>query len=343
MEMILHDIDLPMRHTFTIAYVSKDVTHNLVVELRENGKSGFGEGSANAFYGVSREKMRADLEAVRSLVEKDPIDDPVTFWSRMESYFRQDRFAHCALDQAAHDLWGKRLGKPVWDLWGLNLTNLPLSDYTIGIDSIEKMVFKMNEFAGWPIYKIKLGTKQDIEIVRELRKHTDAIFRIDANTAWTANETIANSHELKKLGVEFLEQPMPALTAENIDEQRRVFRESALPIIADESCVVEEDVERCIGVYHGINIKLTKAGGLTPARRMIDKARQHGMQVMVGCMSESSVGLSAIAQLLPLIDYVDMDSTQLLAKDVANGVKLDKGCPILPKENGLGLTWIGNG
>jgi L-alanine-DL-glutamate epimerase-like enolase superfamily enzyme len=155
----------------------------------------------------------------------------------------------------------------------LELRDLPLSDYTIGIDPIEKMVAKMKEFDGWPIYKIKLGTDNDLEIVRELRRHTDATFRIDANTAWSAEQTIAFAPDLKALGVEFLEQP---LKADDWDGMQRVFRECALPVIADESCLIEEDVERCVGFFHGINIKLTKAGGLTPARRMIARAANSG-------------------------------------------------------------------
>src|SRR5262249_6018084 len=154
---------------------------------------------------------------------------------------------------------------------------------------------KMQEFPNWPIYKIKLGTGNDLEIIRALREHTDAVFRVDANTGWTADQTIQYSHELAKLGVEFIEQPMPA---EQWEDQRRAFRESALPLIADESCIIEADVDRCAEAFHGINIKLTKAGGMTPARRMIDRARQLGLKVMIGCMTESSVGISAIAQML---------------------------------------------
>lgn len=338
MKMILHEIELRLRHTFTIAHGSSDVEHDLVVELRDGEHSGFGEAATIPYYGITMDDMRDALESARSAIESDQLDDPAAFWQRMLPLLGHNRFAFCALDQAAHDLWGKKLGQPVWKLWGLNIDNLPMSDYTIGIDSIDRMVEKMKEFPNWPIYKIKLGTKEDIDIVRALRQHTDAVFRVDANTAWSADETIRNSVELKSLGVEFIEQPLPA---DRWDDHRRVYRESALPIIADESCLVEEDVERCAGAFHGINIKLTKAGGLTPARRMIDQARQFGMKVMVGCMTESSVGISAIAQLLPLLDYVDMDGILLIANDVARGVRLEQGRPIMPTENGNGVTWVG--
>jgi L-Ala-D/L-Glu epimerase len=214
------------------------------------------------------------------------------------------------------------------------LDDMPLSDYTIGIDTMEKMIVKMKEFDGWPIYKIKLGTANDLAIVRELRRHTQAVFRVDANTAWTAEQTIAHAPELKNLGVEFIEQPLPA---GDWDGMRRVRAECALPIIADESCLTEEDVPRCAGFFDGINIKLNKAGGLTPARRMIASARRLGLKVMVGCMSESSVGISAIGQLLPLLDYVDMDGAVLIARDVATGVHLERGRAIFPEENGNGV------
>jgi L-alanine-DL-glutamate epimerase-like enolase superfamily enzyme len=208
------------------------------------------------------------------------------------------------------------------------------------------MVSKLAELPGWPIYKIKLGAKQnggfsdqdsDVAIIRELRRHTAAAFRVDANCAWTADEAIAKSRALADLGVEFIEQPLPA---DDWTSARRVFAESALPIIADESCITESDVDRCAGHFHGINIKLVKCGGLTPARRMIARARELNLKAMVGCMTESTVGISAIAQLLPLLDYVDMDGATLLAADIATGVKLDHGRCIYPTENGTGVRLL---
>ena len=239
-----------------------------------------------------------------------------------------DRFALAALDAAAHDLWGKKLGQPTYRLWGLELDRIPLSNYTLGIDTIENTLEILREFAGWPIYKIKLGTPDDLKIVRELRRHTTAVFRVDANCSWTVEQTIGNSRELKALGVEFIEQPLKAGDWEGM---KRVFAESALPVMADESCLVEEDVPRCLGFFHGVNIKLVKCGGMTPARRMIDAARRLGLKVMIGCMTESTVGISAIAQFLPLLDYVDMDGAVLIARDVASGVRLEKGRAVFPR------------
>jgi L-Ala-D/L-Glu epimerase len=327
-----------MRHAFTIALGTTTVQHNLLVELEQDGVTGYGEGaSSHAYEAFTAESMRAVLEAVRPQIEGEHLGDPAALWDKLVPVLGHNRFALCALDEAAHDLWGKLRGAPVWKLWGLELRNLPPSDYTIGIDPIEKMVAKMKEFEGWPIYKIKLGTNDDLAIVRELRRHTKATFRIDANTAWTAEQTIALAPELKQLGVEFLEQPLPR---DDWDGMRRVFCECALPVFADESCLVEEDVPRCAGFFHGINIKLTKAGGLTPARRMISRARELGLRVMVGCMNESSIGISAIAQLLPLLDHVDMDGALLIARDIASGVRLEKGRAIFPAVNGNGVKLL---
>jgi L-alanine-DL-glutamate epimerase-like enolase superfamily enzyme len=338
MQLQLRDLHLPMRHPFTISLGTTTVQHNLLVELTQDGVSGFGEGaSADAFPEFTADSMRAALEAARPHIEREKLDDPASLWDRLLPVLGHNRFALCALDEAAHDLWGKLRGAPVWKLWGLELRDLPLSDYTIGIDTIEKMTVKMKEFDGWPIYKIKLGTADDLAIVRELRRHTQAIFRVDANTAWTAEQAINFAPELKKLGVEFIEQPLRVADWEGM---RRVYRRGALPVMADESCLVEEDVPCCAGFFHGINIKLNKAGGLTPARRMIARARQLGLKVMVGCMCESSIGISAIGQLLPMLDYVDMDGAVLIARDPASGVRLERGRAIFPNENGNGCRLL---
>jgi len=340
MELYLHEVDLPLRHTFTISHGSTDVQRDLIVELREGPFRGYGEASSIPYYGVTIEAMRQSLESVRAAIENWQMGDPVELWQAVLPQLSDNRFALCALDQAAHDLWGKLRGQPVYRLWGLRTDHTPLSNYTIGIDSVDRMVAKMLEVPNWPVYKIKLGTPDDLKIIRELRRHTKSAFRIDANTGWTVDETIANSGELRQLGVEFIEQPLPA---GDWDGMRRVHAKSVLPVIADESCIVEDDVDRCAGHFHGVNIKLTKCGGLTPARKMIARARELDLQVMVGCMTESTVGISAIAQLLPLLDYVDMDGAMLLARDVATGVRLEAGRAVYPDENGCGVRFLPEG
>jgi len=335
MQLRIHSFALPLRHTFTISRESINVQPTMIVELAEDGLRGFGEATTNNYYGFTFENMSAALEAIRSDLESRQFDDPAALWDAVHPHLKDNPFAQCALDQAAHDLWGKKLGKPVYELWGLSPDRLPPTNYTIGIDEIDVMVAKMDEFPDWPVYKIKLGTAHDLDIVRALRRHTSSTFRVDANCGWTADETIRNSKALKELGVEFIEQPLPA---DQGDAMRRVLAESALPVIADESCIVESDVDRCADHFHGINIKLVKCGGLTPARRMIAQARELNLQVMVGCMTESTVGISAIAQLLPLLDYVDMDGALLLAEDIATGVTIDHGYCRYPAEPGCGVT-----
>jgi L-Ala-D/L-Glu epimerase len=338
MELKLRPIDLPLRHVFRTAHGSDVVQKNLLVEVREGRLAGYGEGaSLSSYYGVTAANMLADLEAARTAIESWPLTEPAEIWDKALPLLGHNRFALAALDAAVHDLWGKKLGQPTYKVWGLNLDKIPCSDYTLGIDALEKTLQILEEFSGWPIYKIKLGTPDDLKIVREVRRHTTAVFRVDANTSWTVEQTISNSRELKELGVEFIEQP---LQADNWEGMKRVFAESALPVIADESCLVEEDVPRCLGFFHGVNVKLVKCGGMTPARRMVEMARRLGLKVMMGCMTESTVGISAIAQFLPLLDYVDMDGAALIAQDVATGVRLEKGRPVFPQENGNGLRLI---
>lgn len=339
MQLRFHTFDLPLRHTFTISRGSVDVQPTLIVELEQDGLRGYGEATTNPYYGATLENMIGALEAAREEIEAYRLGDPAEFWQALRPSLREHPFAQCALDQAAYDLWGKLRGAPVWKLWGLSIENLPPTNYTIGIDTIETMVAKMREFPGWPVYKIKLGTDHDLEIIRTLRQHTDAVFRVDANCGWTAEETLQNAAAMQSLGVEFIEQPLPA---DRWQEMGRVYGASALPIIADESCVVEHDVERCAGAFHGVNIKLVKCGGLTPARRMIARAKELGLRTMVGCMTESTVGISAIAQLLPLLDYVDMDGALLLAKDIAKGVTIEQGHCRYPQENGSGVQLLTN-
>lgn len=337
MELLLRPFSVPLRHVFRTAHGAIPVQKSLLVELREDGFSGYGEGAKPQYCDATPETMRDALETIRPAIEAERLDDPAALWDRLAPKLMHNRFALAALDEAAYDLWGKKRGQPVYKLLGLAIDNLPTSNYTIGLDTIETMVAKMREYRDWPIFKIKLGTPDDIAIVRELRRHTSALFRVDANCAWTADETLANAPQLKQLGVEFIEQP---LGADDCAGARRVFAESVLPIIADESCQIEEDVERCHGLFHGINIKLCKCGGMTPARRMIARARELGMKVMIGCMTESSVGISAIGQLLPLLDYVDMDGSELIAEDVADGVRLDRGRAVFPAENGNGVRLL---
>ena len=326
--------NLPFHHPFTISKGTKTHQPTFVVELEYFGIRGYGEAPAISYYNIPVEKMMEDLEQKRIFIEKFSFTDPERYWHYLHHLFPKNSFLVCALDMAGWDLYGKMKRKPLHELWGLDTGKAPLTDFTIGIDIIETMVKKMQE-KPWPIYKIKVGTDSDIEMVSALRKHTNAIFRVDANAGWTLEQALQKIPLLKNLGVEFVEQP---LAKDDWEGMKILYEKSALPLIADEACVAEADVQKCHNHFNGINIKLTKCGGITPARRMILQARDLGMKVMAGCMNESSVGTAAIAQLAPMVDYVDMDGPLLLAEDIATGVSFEKGKIIFNKGYGLGVT-----
>ncbi len=336
MKIDLFPITLQLKETFTISRDSYSERRALIVELSAIGKSGYGEASEHSYYGVEQQEMIQHATSIKSIIEEYAFDNPTNFWRYMKPHLRENSFLQCAIDNAAHDLFGKICNQPSHKLWGLNADHLIKTSYTLGIAPIPKMVEKIKS-TQFDIYKIKLGTSDDIAILTELRKHTNAVFRIDANCAWTAEETIRYSHAMKELGVEFIEQP---LNADDWTGMAEVFQHSALPVIADEACIDESSITQCVGHFHGVNIKLMKCGGITPALRMIEQAKNLGLKVMVGCMVESSIGCSAIAQLLPLLDYVDMDGSLLLADDPAKGVKvLEDGTVVLPDGNGLGIQF----
>lgn len=332
--------NLAFHHPFTISRGTKTHQSTLVVELDNNGIKGYGEAPAIAYYHIPVEKMIADLEAKKAFVEKFFFTDPERYWHYLHHLFPQNNFLVCALDIAGWDLFGKMRSKPLYALWNADGDKRPVTDYTIGIDSIEKMVEKMQE-KPWPVYKIKLGTDRDLEIVQALRSHTDAVLRVDANAGWTTEEALEKIPVLKELGIELIEQP---LAKENWEGMKKLYQESTLPLIADESCVTEADVAKCHGHFHGINIKLTKCSGITPARRMIAEARSLDMKVMLGSMNESSIGSAAIAHLAPLADYLDMDGPLLLREDLATGLLFHPDQPgafYLPDKPGLGITYKG--
>ncbi|MCG9971992.1 dipeptide epimerase [Christiangramia crocea] len=333
MKLELKKYVLELKHTFTISRESHDTQDTLIACLSLEGHTGYGESTSNPYYRITFESMQAEIEGIRKEIESFDFKDPEGFYEFLKSH-NLSNFSICALDLAAHDLYGKLKAKPLYELWGTDNSQYPVTNFTIGLDSVDKMIEKMEE-QPWPIYKIKLGTDNDLEIVKKLRAHTDANFRVDANCAWAALQAIQNCKELKELGVEFIEQP---LHAEDWSGMAKLKKEAVLPLIADESCIVEEDVERCAGYFDGINIKLTKCGGLTPALRMIKKAKELDLKVMVGCMTESTVGISAIAQLLPQLDYVDMDGALLLKNDIAEGVEIQENAKVIfPEENGSGV------
>ncbi len=337
MKVRYHAYELKFRHPFTISKGTKTHQPTLIVELEHFGITGYGEAPAIAYYNIPVSKMIEDLEARQSLVEKFAFSDPERYWHYLHHVFPNNSFLVCALDIAAWDLYGKMVNKKLYELWNGDISKNPICDYTIGIDSIERMIAKMKE-KPWPIYKIKVGTADDIAIVRALRENTDATLRVDANAAWDLKTALALIPQLKDLGVELVEQP---LAKDDWEGMEILYRESSLPLYADEACVSEKDVEKCRDHFHGINIKLTKCSGITPARRMIARAKELGMKVMIGCMNESTVGSAAIAHLLPFIDHVDMDGPLLLEEDLATGITYDYGKIGYGDGVGLGIIFKG--
>lgn len=333
MKLSYKSYNLPFKYPFTISKGTKTHQPSLVVELEYFGIKGYGEAPAISYYNIPVEKMIEDLERKKQFVEKFSFIDPERYWHYLHHLFPANNFLVCALDMAGWDLYGKLKGKQLHQLWELDISKSSLTDYTIGIDSIEKMVDKIKE-KPWPVYKIKVGFENDIETVAALRKNTDAVFRVDANAAWTLEQALVKIPLLKDLGVELIEQP---LAKDDWEGMKILYEQSPLPVFADESCVIENDVEKCHHYFHGINIKLTKCSGITPARHMIKKARELNMQVMIGCMNESSIGTAAIAQLAPLADHVDMDGSLLLAEDIAAGVNFNYGRIIYNELPGLGI------
>ncbi|MBP7315833.1 MAG: dipeptide epimerase [Chitinophagaceae bacterium] len=329
--------NLKFRHPFTISKGTKTHQPTLIVELEHFGIKGYGEAPAIAYYNIPVEKMIEDLEQKKQYIEKFAFTDPERYWHYLHHLLPNNNFLVCALDIAAWDLYGKMRGKKLYELWEGDISKNAICDYTIGIDTVDKMVEKMKE-KPWPIYKIKVGTADDIAIVKALRENTDAVLRVDANAAWDIETALKLIPELDKLGVELVEQP---LAKDDWEGMKILYKESTLPLYADESCVIESDVERCHNHFHGINIKLTKCSGITPARRMINKAKELDMKVMVGCMNESTVGSSAIAHLLPFIDHVDMDGPLLLEEDVATGINYDYGKIGYSDAPGLGINYTG--
>lgn len=335
--------ELPLAHPFTISRYTVIVQKTVVVRISDGTFSGYGEATVNPYYHSTAERLTQSFSKVAHLIESLPDSSlkdeqaeqihPTKFWQTIAPHLAEDYFALCAIDMAYWDFYARKQHRTVRSFFSDETEKMPLTSYTIAIDSIEAMQQKILE-KPWPIYKIKLGTPHDIEIVEKLRQITDAVFRVDANAAWTAGQTIAYSKILKDLHVEFIEQP---LKADDFDGMRQVREYSVLPIIADESCQRETDVETCNGLFDGINIKLMKCGGITPALRMIENARLKGLLLMAGCMTESTVGISGLAQIAPLLDYIDADGALLLREDIADGVAFDFGKINFPENFGTGV------
>jgi L-Ala-D/L-Glu epimerase len=334
LRMEIEVIELRTKHPFIIARGGQSDYRTVWVRLKDgDGNEGWGEAAPTKFYGETTETVLAALDTYGAHLPDDPFDLEEAE-RRWEELLHRNPAARAALSSALHDLVGKRLGVPLYRLWGLDPTKAPRSTFTIGIDQPEKMRAKVREAEQYPILKIKLGTDRDVEILRTIRDTTDREIRVDANCGWTLKQTVRMLPVLEEFGVTVLEQPLPA---DQLDGLGEIRRRADIPVIADESCETAADIPPLVGKVDGINIKLAKCGSLREAIRMIAIARAHGMTVMVGCMIESSIGITAAAHFTPLVDIVDLDGAALLADDPFVGAAIDGGQVSLPAGPGLGV------
>jgi L-alanine-DL-glutamate epimerase-like enolase superfamily enzyme len=325
---------LRTKHPFIIARGGKSEYRTVVVKLRDSdGLEGWGEAAGITYYGESPETILSALQTYATVLPESAFDLE-TAERGFETALKGNPSARAALSAALHDIVGKRFGIPVWKLWGLDPQKAPKSTFTIGLDTVEKMQGKVKEAEQYPILKIKLGTDHDLQILQGLREVTKKELRVDANCGWTVKQTVQMLPILEEFGVTVLEQPLDPRDLEGLSVVRK---QSSLPLIADESCLVASDIPRLAGKVDGINIKLAKCGSLREALRMIHVARAHGMMVMVGCMIESSLAISAAAHFTPLVDIVDLDGAALLAEDPFIGATITGGQVTLPEGPGLGV------
>jgi L-Ala-D/L-Glu epimerase len=337
MKLSHQTIELNPTHPFVIARGGYAHHRNVIVRLTDDdGLDGFGEAAPNRYYGESVSTVIAALGQFKPVLERADPFSIESIEAHLNRTLRGNASAKSAVSSALHDLIGKRLGLPVHRIWGLDAATTPQSSFTIAIAENHELERRVAEAREYPILKIKLGTDRDTEIVRIIRNAApEKRLRVDANAAWTPKHAVRMSDFLAEQGVEMLEQPVPA---NDIEGLRFVRKRSKLPVFADESCLVATDIAKLTGAVDGINIKLAKCGSLREALRMVHVARALDMQVMAGCMIESSLGISAIAQISPLLDYADFDGAALLSNDPFRGASIAGGAIRLSDEPGLGAT-----
>jgi L-alanine-DL-glutamate epimerase-like enolase superfamily enzyme len=329
MKLSWEPIDLELRTTFRVAHGASDVRRNVLVYLDE----GVGEAAAVPYYGETQEGIIEYLKSVTGLGD-DPFDLDGVLAKRPAG----SRAARCAIDAALHDLWGKRLGQPLFRLLGVNPANAPLTSFTIGMDEPQVMAEQARE-AGYPILKVKLGGEEDEARIKAIREATSAKLRVDANAGWSREQALQIIPRLVDYDLELIEQPLAVEDVEGyfwLKERLRALRVN-MPIFADETAKNAHDVVKLAGAVDGVVVKTMKSEGIREALRMIHTARAHDMQVMVSCMVESSVGVTAAAHLAPLCDYADLDGPLLVKNDPYRGLEYDGARVVLPERAGLGL------
>lgn len=337
MKLEVEPIRVETVHPFQIARETKKTRDIFVVTLEADGVSGIGEAAPQAYYSEDAMTVRAAINAIGRLLDADPTDVHERLNRRGEELHERLR-AHAsvraALDMALWDLRGRRENTPVWKLIGADPARAPITSFTIGFDRPEVIDAKVDAAAPYKMLKVKVGLPGDLEIIDRIIARSHKKICADANEGWDVETAIEKTLELFRRGVELCEQPIPRADEDGL---RQLKRMSPLPIVLDESVVDADDVVRCHDQGHAINVKLMKCGGITPALRMIEAAREYDMRVMIGCMLETSLGVTAAAQLSPLADWADLDGNLLLANDPFAGVTVVEGRLVLPDEPGLGV------
>jgi L-Ala-D/L-Glu epimerase / N-acetyl-D-glutamate racemase len=326
-------IDLKLTVPFRISRGVQQVASNAVVQINHKEHTGYGEAAPDVFYGENVETVLACITTFAGNLGDDPFATE-DILNNLDHLIRLNPSAKAAVDMALYDLVGKMLNVPVYKLLGLNPARTPHTSFTLGIDSPATMAKKALLARDYPILKVKVGTKNDVANLEAIREVSNATIRVDANAGWTPREAIKTINALAPYNIEFVEQPVHP---RDLDGMRLVRENVPLPIIADESCITVDDIPRVVGCVDGINIKLMKCGGVRHALKMIHAARAHHLQIMIGCMIESSLAITAAAHLTPLVDYADLDGQLLIDNDPYEGVKVVNGKLVLPERPGLGV------
>ncbi|MBN1615094.1 MAG: dipeptide epimerase [Deltaproteobacteria bacterium] len=337
MELRFRPYTLELKRTFTIASHSRSATPVMLTEVEHDGRTGYGEAALPPYLGESHHSAAAFLSKVDLSIYGNPFD-LAAILTDIDALAPGNHAAKAAVDIALHDLVGRLLHRPWYDLWGLDRNDTPYTSFTIGIDRADIVRRNTLEAQQYKILKVKLGRDSDREMIETVRSVSDKPICVDVNGGWTdrlfALEFI---HWLKEKGVLFVEQPLPK---ERVDDMAWLTEHSPIPTIGDEAVQRLDDIEKVRGVYSGINIKLMKCTGMNEARKMFDHARAVGMKVMIGCMTETSCAISAASHLSPLADWADLDGALLINNDPFEGMKIVGGKITLSDRPGIGVERI---
>lgn len=337
MKLTTSPLELHTRFEFRIAHGAKKAHVNTLVRIEHEGITGLGEAAPSHYYGETPALVEAALAEWAPHLGTDPFAlEAIT--TRLDRVLQGNTAARAGLEMALHDWIGRKLGQPTWRLFGADPATTPMSCVTLGMASPEEMEAKLATVIDFPMIKVKLGAPGDVENLRRIRARYTGKLQVDANAAWNAADAVRVLKLIEPIGIEIVEQPV---ARGDLDGLKWVRERSPIPVFADESAHTLHDVGLLAGRVDGINLKLMKTGGLREMKRMIDAARSHGMKVMLGSMVESSLALSAAAQLAPFVDYLDLDGHWLLKDDPFDGAPGEKGAIRLLERAGLGAEPVG--